>query len=47
MPLSFQAQDQFNGMLRRVAADVHLVDQVLDQVQAPAPRRLQAGQLGI
>src|SRR5918998_618395 len=45
--VSFQVYDQLDGVVVGVSRDAQLVDHVLDQEQAPAPRSLRARQLGL
>src|SRR2546427_2454320 len=42
-----QIHNQFNGMMRCVFKDTHVIHHILDQEQAPAARRLQSGKFGL
>src|SRR5919202_5129775 len=47
MLVSFQVQDELDGVMGLVAGYMHFIHEVLDQEEAPSTRRLQPCQFGL
>src|SRR5919202_7105300 len=47
MLVSFQVQDELDGVMGLVAGYMHLIHEILDQEEAPSTRSLQSCQLGL